>query len=235
MKSQRLKGVVFTALCSALVMAVTSWSAQAMPTTLLTDNFDGENGGVGQTNFNGLSNWDVTDGAVDLLGNGTIDFFPGNGLYLDLDGTSNDAARLESATTFSFAAGDTATLTFDLAGPCSTFSPICSRFANIDNGDNEVAVSLGSLFQETFTFDFDEPSNTTGEVFETITRVIPIAAAANVNLVFDHAGGDQIGLILDNVQLTVQSASIPEPAAAGLLLVGLAGLVISARRRCGPV
>lgn len=43
---------------------------------------------TGSLNFCALTEWQVSDGHVDLLGNGFLDLLPGNGLYLDLAGAS---------------------------------------------------------------------------------------------------------------------------------------------------
>ncbi len=51
-------------------------------------------------NYAGFANWDVLDGFVDLIGNGFFDLLPGNGLYVDLDGSTGDAGKLISKTTF---------------------------------------------------------------------------------------------------------------------------------------
>ena len=50
---------------------------------IFSDNFNAENGGTGVLNYNSFNNWTVTDGTVDLIGNGFFDFYPGNGLYVD--------------------------------------------------------------------------------------------------------------------------------------------------------
>jgi Glycosyl hydrolase family 9/FG-GAP-like repeat len=155
---------------------------------LLSDNFNTENSSLGQYNYNQLANWSVVDGTVDLLGVGFAqDLLPGNGLYLDLDGTSNNAGRLESKSLFSFNAGDQITLSFDLAGS--------------QRGDsNSVTVVLGGLYAETFTRNSSDP-------FTKITRSFSVGAATKGKLVFDHAGGDNLGLLLDNVELVNQSKS----------------------------
>ena len=44
-------------------MAGYSTSAQAV--TLISDNFDLENGGVGTLNYTGFANWNVFDGSND--------------------------------------------------------------------------------------------------------------------------------------------------------------------------
>jgi Glycosyl hydrolase family 9/FG-GAP-like repeat len=156
--------------------------------TLLSDNFNAENSSLGQYNYNQLANWTAIDGTVDLLGTGFVqDLLPNNGLYLDLDGTSNSAGRLESKSLFSFNAGDQVTLSFDLAGS--------------QRGDsNSVTVVLGGLYAETFTRNSSDP-------FTKITRSFSIGAATKGKLVIDHAGGDNLGLLLDNVELVNQSKS----------------------------
>ena len=60
------------ALVVASVFAFMAGSSQAA--ILLTDNFDGENGGVGSLNYNSFANWNVTGGTVDLIGNGYFEF-----------------------------------------------------------------------------------------------------------------------------------------------------------------
>ncbi len=155
---------------------------------LLQDNFDSENGGSGALNYNGFVNWDVTDGTVDLIGNGFFDFFPGNGLYLDMDGSSANAGTLQSKLVFDFNTGDTITLMFDILGQNPGFT-----------SDNVMTVSLGSLLSETF-----DVSNT-----GTIIRTIDVTTDITTNLIFDHAGGDFGGLILDNVKL--ENTPVPEP------------------------
>src|SRR3569833_300374 len=61
--------------------------------------------------------WTVTSGSVDLIGEtptGTsFDFYPGNGGFVDLNGSTEQAGTIQSR--LSFAAGDY-TLAFDLGG-----------------------------------------------------------------------------------------------------------------------
>ena len=147
---------------------------------LLQDNFDAENAGIPDINYTNFTNWDITGGAVDLIGNEFFDFFPGNGVYLDLDGSSTLGGRLESKNAFAFNPGDSIWLEFDLAGN--------QRF-----GVDSVNVSLGSLFSETFALPTFAP-------FRTISRNITVNALASAELVFDHSGSsDFVGLLLDNV------------------------------------
>lgn len=198
--------IAFTAILMGMVAVAPSKAA-----TLLNDSFDTENGGVANSatlNFTAFENWNVTAGGVDLIGNGFLEFFPGNGLYLDLDGTTDRAGRIESKTAFAFSSGDIVNLRFDILGENPQVAPL----------DNEVTVSLGSLFNETFTV----------SDVGTISRTFSVSSLTSGSLIFDHAGGDLGGLILDNVQLSstpVNPKSVPEPSSVALF-VSLAALSV---------
>ncbi|MCC5642360.1 PEP-CTERM sorting domain-containing protein [Nostoc sp. CHAB 5824] len=188
--------IAFTAIGIA-----TSASAKAATVVLLEDNFNTENSGNGVLNYNNFANWNVTNGTVDLIGNGFFDFFPSNGLYVDTDGSSALAGKLESKETFAFNVGDILNLTFKLAGD------------QRNNGFNSVAVSLGSLFNETITL----PST---DNFTTFTRNITVTSATIGKLAFDGVGGDNVGLLLDDVKFT-KTTSVPEPTSIiGVLAFG---------------
>jgi hypothetical protein len=202
-------GMALTAM-TAIGLA-TSTAASATTLTVLEDNFNTENGGVGVLNYNSFTKWDVTGGTVDLIGsNGFFNFFPGNGLYVDTDGSTANAGILSSKATFAFAAGDIIDLTFKLAGD------------QRNNGLNSVLVSLGSLFSETFTL----PSN---QGFTTFNRSFTVASPTSAKLAFEGVGGDNIGLLLDDVKLT---KTVPEPTAMlGILAFGAFGATSLTKRK----
>jgi len=58
-------------------------------------------------------------------------------------------------------------------------------------------------------------------------RMLPVNARLYRKRVFEAAGGDNIGPLLDNVSLT----AVPLPAAAWLLLSGLVGFAALGRRK----
>jgi DNA-binding beta-propeller fold protein YncE len=160
--------------------------AVTQPTTdtvLLEDNFNSENGGAGILNYVSFANWDVIGGTVDILGNGFYDVEQSNGLYVDLDGSTNDAGILESKTEFKLEPGDYI-LEFDLGNYHS------------DNV-NTVKVQLGDVFVETFTMESGSP-------FTHITKNIHVPGYTSAKLSFDHSGGDNFGIYLDNVKLSSQ-------------------------------
>ena len=169
------------------------FSGTAQAASLIDDNFNNENSGVAAPNtlnYDSFANWNVTDGSVDIIGNGYFDFAPGNGLYLDLDGSTGNAGRLESKTAFNFNVGDMVTLEFDILGS--------------NGSQNNMNVSLGNFFSESFSI----------QDIGTVTRSFTINSAGTANLAFDHNGGDNRGLLLDNVHLSRTSqVSTPEPSA----------------------
>lgn len=205
-----MKKLLFT---TSIFLALSNLQAEAS-IILLEDNFNSENGGSAESlNHTSFSNWNVTRGSVDIIGKGynATDFFPDNGLYVDMDGTSLSAGKLESKSEFDFNTGDSITLMFDILG--ENPDP-----ANTNN--NIMTVSLGTLFSEDFS------KNDIG----TIRRRINVTSDIKTSLIFDHNGGDDVGLILDNVKL--QNTSIPEPTTTlGLVVLGTLGVGSTLKRK----
>jgi hypothetical protein len=186
----------------AAAVALLALSGAANAGVLFADSFDSENSGFGTLNYTGLANWTVSSGSVDLIGVGFIDLLPGNGLYLDLDGTTSDAALLTS-NLINLPAGQYE-LSFDLAGS--------------QRGDiNTVHVSfLGETLDVTLA---------SSVPFTRYTIPVSVGNAASGSIVFDHEGNDNFGLLLDNVEVRL----VPSPGAAmaGVAMFGAVG----ARRR----
>ena len=148
---------------------------------LLQDDMDDENGGVATTNFTNFTSWNVTRGCVDLHGPGSINPLPGNGLYIDLDGSCNEAGRLESKQTYDLAAG-TYALELVLGG-------------NNQLGPTDtVTFSVGTSFTQTITVPENAP-------FEIRTFTFTVGSATTGKIVMDHAGGDNQGVLVDAVRL----------------------------------
>lgn len=189
--------------------AILSMSA-ALPSvasagTVFSDNF---NSYSYMLDWNPPANWSVPGpGTVDLIGVGTVfDLQPGNGSYIDLDGSNQIAGTLQ--TLASFAAG-TYTLTFDLAG-------------NQRNDLNKTTdISLGN-FNTSLTLSSDAAFTTHSYTFTTTGGML---AFTDLN-----GGNNNIGNLLDNVTL---SSAVPEPSSWALMLAGfgLVGLAIRNRRK----
>ena len=189
----------------AALCAICSAGPAAADVVLLADDFNTETLAL---NYTGFTNWNVPDGTVDVIGAGFFDLLPGHGRYVDLDGSTGNAGRLESKTLFTLDPGDYR-LDFLLAGS--------------QRGDtNTVGVSLGSAYTESFTLPSAAP-------FALVTRNITVAAGTTGRLVFDHLGGDNLGLLLDDVTLT-QVTGTPEPGSLAFVAFGAVGLVLARRR-----
>jgi len=189
--------------------------ASAQAGTVFSDNFNSY-----ASHFNWVpppAVWTVPVGSVDLIGETTtfteFDFFPGNGGYVDLDGSTEMAGTL--ATTQSFVPGKY-TLTFDLGGNARGD---VNKTTTISLGDWSTSLDLASsspyqLYTYTFT--------TTG---------------GNLSFADNTAGNQNIGNIVDNVSLStaVPEPAVPEPATWAMMLLGFAGLGYAGYRKTRTV
>ena len=146
----------------------------------LVDSFDSENGGNGALNYDAFANFQVTSGSVDLTGTGFFDLYPGNGLYVDLNGTSGVSGVLETTVEF----------------PPGTYK-LSFRIGNNSDGTmnpNTVDVSLGD-FSETFVREgADVP-------LALVERDVVIST--NSRLIFSTPASDPDsgGIIIDSVSV----------------------------------
>jgi PEP-CTERM motif len=183
----------------------------AHATVLLNDDFDTENGGVGQLNYFNFANFTVANeasgGASDLIGNGFFDFYPGNGLYVDICGSAVTCGILTTKQTF---AAGSYTVTLNIAGNARV------------NGTDAVDVSFGS-------FSADYPLTE----FQMATEVEDVTLSGPAQLAISDQGlfGPDIGDILLSVEVQTAAAAVPEPASLALLGVGLLAFAVVRRQR----
>lgn len=184
----------------AILMTVGFSDANAAP--VFSDNFNSYSPSL---NWVPPANWAVTSGSVDLIGaNSGFEFFPGNGGYVDLDGSTGAPGTLQTVS--SFVAGNY-TLTFDLGGNAR------------NDGSKTTVISLGS-FTTSITLASADPYQLFTLNFLTNGGQLSFA---------DLAGGnDNIGNILDNVSL---SPAVPEPSTWAMMILGFFSVGFVAYRK----
>ena len=203
----------------AAAFAVTLAAVPTQGATIFFDDFNTENGGVELFNYSGFANFAVSDGTVDLIGGGGAnDLLPGNGMYVDLDGSTRDAGVMTSGV-FNLPAGDYRLL-FDMAG--SQRGSTDDAFINVFGALNANYAQMGLTL-------------TTGFPFTNFALDFTLLAADTVQFSFGGEGGDNVGLLLDDVQLdnitVVDPTPVPEPGTLALMGAGLLFAAREVRRR----
>lgn len=188
----------------ALVTLSATASAAAGPTVIFADNFD-----TNALSTNIVPNgWSVNAGTVDIIGfRNFYDLLPGNGKYVDLDGSTKDAGILSRD--LSLLAGNQYTLTFDLAGNQRNAT---TDVVTIAFGTSQLVLNVAG--NQSFALSSLSFSPSTSGLYR---------------LSFSNAGGDNIGALLDRVQ--VVAAPVPEPDTYAMLVAGLGIVGLIARRR----
>ena len=194
-----MKNLIFAVVLSSLPIA-------SYATTVFSDNFNADTVGLNKATFNG--GWTVASGTVDVIGLGLFDFLPGNGNYVDLDGSSGLSGTFDNQ--IPLAALTNYTLSFDLAGS--------------QRGDsNTVNVIFGTTSQS-YTLASSDP-------FSTYMLSFTTNGAANYQIFFNNNGGDNIGALLDNVNVSTGVSEVPVPAALPLMASALGVFGLSRKRK----
>lgn len=187
------------------VLAALALSTQVNAVTVFTDNFNTENGGTPALNYAGFANWTISAGTVDLIGSGSggtaFNLYPGNGLYVDLDGSTGNAGVMTSSA-IAVAPGNYE-LSFLLGG-------------NARGGPNDtVNLSVNTGFGgQIYNLASSDP-------LALRTYAFTVTSATSINLVFENLGNDNVGAILDNVRLN----TVPEGGQTAMLFaLGLTAL-----------
>lgn len=168
----------------ATILTATLFAATAQAGAIFQDNFDAEGvPGSSVLNYNSFDKWTVEEGTVDLIADPNqwgIDCVGGTGKCVDLDGSTGNAGTLKSIA-FTLNPG-TYTLSFDISGN------------QRGSSDDTMLVTLGGFLNESFTLAATAP-------WQTIIRDITVSTQTTDSIIFNHDGGDNIGIILDNLSL----------------------------------
>jgi hypothetical protein len=169
------------------VAALTQFTSPASAITLINETFGSGN----PDRFNvssAVGTFAVTSGNIDLIGNGgSFDFYTGNGNYIDLNG--NTGGTITSTSSFTFNPGESATLSFDY-------------------GTNGVGTSADIFFGGNLIGSLLTPSG--GSSFTPFNLTFNNPGSGALSFVSTNAGGG--GIVLDNIQLSSNPASVPEPS-----------------------
>ena len=189
-----------------ITLCVTSFGA------VFSDDFDAS---LGATTLNAdIPNWTESNGTIDYLKHGYLglDCRNATGGCLDMDGSSGNAGDITSID-INLLAGQSYRLTFWYSG-------------NQRGGSNDAfSASFGG-----------QTTNITGVTsnapFTQGVLIVAPVADLTTQIVFSHVGGDNIGVILDDVVVeAIGQAAVPEPSSVLLMLSGAAGLAFLRRRR----
>jgi len=187
------------------------WSQASQAAVVFSDNFNSTT--AQQLNQTVFTNWTVTSGAVDVIGDGgSYALLPfGNGNYVDLNGSIGQPGQL--TTKMTFGAG-TYVVSFDLAG-----SQGGDGFVDPISKTTQVAFSIGGATQS-LTLNPLSPLTTYSFTFTT-------SAPGKLSFTDLSGGNNNVGNLLDNVSVS----AVPEPSTWAMMVLGFLGVGFLAYRR----
>lgn len=154
-------------------------------TVVFLSELNEENGAQGTNNWSSFAEWDVIAGCVDLHGNGFIDIWPNNGIYIDLDGTCMQGGTLQSKEPMTLLPGEYM-LEFWLAGNNRIDAP------------DTVLVSFGALHQDQIVMQRRDE-------FRHFEQPLSVTEETSAFLSFQNLGGDDHGAMLDLVRVRARN------------------------------
>lgn len=218
--------------------ALAAFATPASAAVVYSNNFDAENGGNTALNYNSFNGLTVTDGTVDLVKSGDYGIIcaGGAGACVDLDGSTNNAG-LTSSNSYAFNAGERVSLTFLFSGNQrqlpADFALIYFQFGGVATGTwgyNSTAYGNGNLGSfNTTELGLGLPNVQPGLAMTDFEFFFLASSAGTVSFTFEDQGNDNVGVIIDNVALSI--GAVPEPSAWALLILGFGAVGAAARRR----
>jgi len=158
-----------------------------------------------QLDYTGFINWDVTNGVVDLCGEGTngielYNQFPGNGLYIDMVGTNSNNSignkqregHMTSKVSYNFEAGKRYKFSIDVSGT--------------GRQENEYPMSIHCLIGSLLNVKATKGPKSQADNFSTFSWEFDVTSTVSesIQLIMERTGQDPVsvvGLFIKDVKL----------------------------------
>jgi hypothetical protein len=156
-------------------------------------------------NYSSFQNWEVIQGMVNLIGNGFMDWQPGNGLYVDLAGGSTalaaSAAIIQTIDSFPIVAGRTYRISFAAAGNNRLNTALAQQAIKVAIRNVLSAVTDPNIFDHVVTPNWNDSFQVYSFTFiAQVSANVKISFQQLVNQVFVDSGAEWHGDLLDNVK-----------------------------------
>jgi hypothetical protein len=187
------------------------WAQASQAAPIFSDDFNSTT--TQQLNQTVFTNWTVTSGSVDVIGDGgPYAFLPvGSGNYVDLNGSTGQPGQLTTKMTFD---AGTYVVSFDLAGSQGGAGGVDGA-----NKTTQIAFSIGGVTQS-LTLDPLSPLTPYSFTFT-------ISAPGKLSFTDLSGGNPNVGNLLDNVSVS----AVPEPSTWAMMILGFLGVGFLAYRR----
>ncbi len=229
--------IAMIAAASAVALAA---GGTAHAGSLLTETFDGENGGSSALNYTGFANWTVSSGTVDIIHHGDygISCYGGAGSCVDLDGSTDQGGVLLTAKSYAFNAGDTVVFSAQISGNQrgSADDGFYMGF-NFDASTHIASYNTGggygaaTVFSDVYGYGFSSsgPMLASNDPFRFYSISFLAAQAGTVQAYIGTLSSDDYGPIVDNVSLGGPGGA-PEPASWALMILGCGAAGVMLRK-----